>query len=267
MGFWLAFKVSTELIAAQRHTESPTVSPHVCVMWVCVGRREWERGHETVKVRVRKKKKKPPKKWVWVLLLLKTCTVRRRLAWTPWTLATTNASPRLLRVLSLHHVPAEYTTQPQVCPHHPGPHQPTARRLSEPFGYPVKLMRCDWVCAASAQAIVPFIWAPLMYGDFPSSVTAVKEDPGSRVCVCRMVSLRIQTVNVRVPVCIHLSVRGFASAGAQRLVCHSGKDNHQLADGKNVSRWTVCVCVCVCWCMSLCLGLTHKGSSASWSLW
>lgn len=61
MGFWLAFKVSTELIAAQRHTESPTVSPHVCVMWVCVGRREWERGHETVKVRVRKKKKAPKK--------------------------------------------------------------------------------------------------------------------------------------------------------------------------------------------------------------
>ncbi|KAM7402421.1 hypothetical protein PAMP_017663 [Pampus punctatissimus] len=32
MDFWLAFKVSTELIVAQRFTESPAVSPHVCVM-------------------------------------------------------------------------------------------------------------------------------------------------------------------------------------------------------------------------------------------
>lgn len=45
------------------------------------------------------------------------------------------------------------------------------------------------------------------------------------------------------------------------LVCHSGKDNHKLADGENMSRWTVCVFLCRGLC--LVLAVITKGSSGS----
>ncbi len=117
MDFWLAFKVSTELIVAQQDTESPTVPPQVGVMWVCVGRGKWERAWDGESESTKKKSKK-----VRVSFIIAEDVYGEAAAGVD-TLATVAARPQLLRVLSLHHVPTEYTRQPQVCPHHPGPHQ------------------------------------------------------------------------------------------------------------------------------------------------
>lgn len=50
----------------------------------------------------------------------------------------------------------------------------TARRLSDPFGYPVKANGL-WLCGARAKAILPFIYLLLMYADFPYPLPATKE--------------------------------------------------------------------------------------------
>lgn len=47
-------------------------------------------------------------------------------------------------------------------------------------------------------------------------------------------------------VCVYVSIYLFVALCLRvfSLVCHSGKDNHKLAGGENVSRWTVCLWVC-----------------------
>lgn len=143
--------------------------------------------------------------------------VRQRLAWTPRTLPTVAASPQLLSVLQsspcahrVHKAATGMSPSPLATPI-------TARRLSEPFRYPARLMRCDWGCAASAQAVVPFIQPPVMYGVFPSrSRQGGMQD---RVCVCARVMcvIRLSTYTDcwMCAVCIHLSVRWFVPAGVQ----------------------------------------------------
>lgn len=176
--------------------------------------------------------------------------VRQRLAWTPRTLPTVAASPQLLSVLQsspcahrVHKAATGMSPSPLATPI-------TARRLSEPFRYPARLMRCDWVCAASAQAVVPFIQPPVMYGVFPSrSRQGAMQD---RVCVrVRHVRHKVVYVYRLLNVCCMYPFicTAVCVCGCSELVYHSGKDNHKLADGKSMPRWTALVCagarVCV----------------------
>lgn len=86
-------------------------------------------------------------------------------------ISTLQSSPFTHRV---HEAAAGMSPSPSVTPI-------TARRLSEPFGHPIRLTRCDWGSAASAQAVVPFIQPPLVCGEFPS---CNRQLVYVRACVC-----------------------------------------------------------------------------------
>lgn len=198
MEFWLAFRVSTELIAVHRLAHCfPSGLRNV--IWAG----ESERVHgRTVKVRVWKKVQKSESEFHYCWRRVWWGRLRPAVAASRQLLSVLQSSPCAHRV---HRAAAAMSPSLLATPI-------TARRLSEPFGCPVRLMRCDWVCAASAQAVVPFIQPPVMYGDFPSRSL----QGGTRDLECVWYVYGCLCADCWVcAACVHLSVRRFAFAGVQ----------------------------------------------------
>lgn len=135
----------------------------------------------------------------------------------------------------------------------------TARRLSDPLGYPIRTNGL-WLCGARAKAILPFIYLLRMYADFPYPLPATEEGLWTTCVWALSVFTDCKSPPFSwVPECGSIYLLGSSVCGCS--------DSFASVENiiTNLIGWSVkpiqvdCVfvCVCVCWCVatqrSLCL--------------